>query len=485
MTRLYIATLGTETNTFAPIPTGMRSFEETMLYRGDATRRAPNLFTEALHVWRRRGEAEGWEVVEGLAAFAQPAGPTVQPVWEALRDEVVEGLRAAGGADVVLIQCHGAMVSSDCDDCEGELMAALRAVAPGAVIGLEIDPHCHLTDRMLEACDLIVCFKEYPHVDATPRAEELFTLAADTLAGRVRPVMRMWDCRMIGMYRTPMEPVRGFVDAMMAAEGTGDVLSLSLAHGFPYGDTPWTGTRMLAIADGDAGVAARAAEEWGRRLIAMREEASQIPPGMGEAVARAAAHNGAPLVLADMSDNAGGGAPSDATFLLRAVLEKGIGNVASGIYWDPVVTRLCAEAGVGASLDVRLGGKVGPMSGEPMDLRVTVRGHGTGLTMPFGGGEMEMGEAVWLETGDGIDLVVNDTRTQCFHPAAFEKLGIRLAEKRLVLVKSSNHFYAGFAPIAAEVIHVGTPGALPADFRDIPFVKRARDWWPAVADPWA
>jgi microcystin degradation protein MlrC len=105
--------------------------------------------------------------------------------------------------------------------------------------------------------------------------------------------------------------------------------------------------------------------------------------------------------------------------------------------------------------------------------------------MPFGGGEMPMGEAVWLELENGIDLVVNDTRTQCFHPAAFERLGIRLADKRLVLVKSSNHFHAGFAPIASEVIHVATPGALPADMREIPFAKRAPDWWPLVENPWS
>ncbi len=136
----------------------------------DASSKPSSLFTEALHVWRRRAEEKDWDVVESIAAFAQPAGMTVQTVWEELRDMVVDDLKAAGPIDVVLIQCHGAMVSQACLDCEGELMSMLRDIAQQAVIGLELDPHNHLTARMLKACALIVSFKEYSHIDATPRA---------------------------------------------------------------------------------------------------------------------------------------------------------------------------------------------------------------------------------------------------------------------------------------------------------------------------
>ena len=481
--KVFIATLGTETNTFAPMPTALRDFESQTFHRGDATRHPPSLFTEALHVWRRRAEERGWHVTESLATFAQPAGITVRAVYEGLRDEILGDLKASGGADIVLIQCHGAMVADGYPDCEGDLMGRIRAIAPNAVLGMELDPHHHLTDAMLEACDLIVSFKEYPHTDATPRAEELFTLAADTAEGKIRPVMSDFDCRMIGRCLTGLEPGRSLVDRMIAAEGKDGILSLSLAHGFPFADHPRVGMRMLAIADGDPEAAARAAEEWGREVIRLRHELNPPAPTMDEALDRALAAASGPVVLADMGDNAGGGAPSDSTFLLRAILDRRIRGVASGIYWDPVVTRICAGAGIGATLDVRLGGKLGPASGDPVDLTVTVLGHGTGLTQPFGGGQMQMGEAVWLEV-DGVDLVINDTRTQCFHPAAFEQLGIRLAERRIVCVKSSNHFYAGFAPIASEVIHTATPGALPSDYTLILYTRRAPDWWPLVEDPW-
>jgi len=336
---------------------------------------------------------------------------------------------------------------------------------------------------MMDASDVIIAFKEYPHTDASARATELFQIVTDTVAGKVTPVMRDFDCKMISMYMTAHGPMRDFVDAMMAAEGHSRVLSLSLIHGFPWGDVDRVGTRMLAITDGDHDLAKETSKSFGQRIIAMRHDICPPRPTIKEALDRAIAIEQAPIVLADMADNAGGGAPSDSTFLLREVMERGLTNVVTGIYWDPILTRICAEAGEGAALDIRLGGKIGPMSGAPIDLSVTIRKIASGMTQRMGESRMPLGMMVWVE-GSGIDIVINDLRTQCFHPEAFEQIGISLCERKLVCVKSTYHFYAGFAPIAAEVINVATPGAITPDFANIPYKKRSLDYWPHIATPW-
>jgi len=189
-------------------------------------------------------------------------------------------------------------------------------------------------------------------------------------------------------------------------------------------------------------------------------------------------------VLADVADNAGGGAPGDATFLLKAILDRGITNAVVGIFWDPMAMRICREAGEGATLKLRLGGKYGPMSGDPLDLTVTVRKLASDLSQRFGDLPVHLGNMAWLEC-DGVDIVVNDLRTQTFHPEAYTGLGIDLASKKLVCVKSSQHFHAGFAPIAAEVIHVATPGSITPDYANIPYTKRAPSYWPKMEDPFA
>jgi microcystin degradation protein MlrC len=484
MTRLFIAGLSTETNSFSPMPTGMASFEEGSIHHGDATKDVQLYWTAPLHIWRARAEVLGWDVVESLSAHAQPSGPTVRSVYEGFRDEILGDLKKAGGADVILLTLHGAMIADGYDDCEGDLIARCREIAPDAVIGGLLDPHCHLTEEMLDNASLLVAYKEYPHVDVPERAEDLFTLAARTAAGEIKPVMRDFDCRMILAMPTTKQPMRGFVDSMSAREGTDGVLSLSIAHGFPWGDHPRVGTRALAICEGDAEAAAMEAEQLGRTLYGLRKELHSKLPDIETALDMAEAEPGGPVVMADMADNAGGGAPSDATFLLRAILDRGMTSVATGLFWDPIAVRFCTEAGEGATLDLRLGGKCGTMSGDPLDLRVTVRKVARGIAQRFGKLSAHIGNAVWVET-EGVDIVVNDIRSQTFHPDVFEQLGIDLSKRRYVCVKSSNHYQAGFNPIATKVIGIATPGAITPDFLDIPYRNRKRDYWPAVEDPFA
>lgn len=485
--KLFIACLATETNSFSPLPTGYAGFAESGIFHGTATQGPPNYWTGALNIWRNRAEGRGWQVIESLAAFAQPAGPTVRPVYEAFRDEILADLRAAMPVDMVLLQLHGAMMADGYDDCEGDLIARIRAIAPDAKIGGLLDPHCHLTEDMLTRATALVAFKEYPHIDLPQRAEELFTLIADAAEGRTNPVMRDYDCRIIMAMPTPEGAMRAYVDAMTERESEPGVLSLSLAHGFPWGDHARTGARAFAVTDGDPALAARMARELGEKLFAEREAIFQPVHDIASALDLAAAAPSGPLVLADMSDNAGGGAPSDSTFQLRAMLERGLTSIASGLYYDPMALRVLQDAGEGATLPIRLGGKFGPMSGDPLDLVVTVRRLASGLTQRFGTLPVALGQMAWvsLAADESVDLVINDARTQTFHPEAFTGLGIDLAGKRHICVKSSNHFRAGFAPVAAQIIPVATPGAITPDFAAIPYTKRGPGYWPKVEDPFA
>lgn len=483
--KIFMASLVTETNSFSPLPTGMLSFEERGVFHGDATLQPLQYWSAPLHIWKQLAAEQGFALAEGLTAIAQPAGPTVRATFEAFRDEILADLRAALPVDIVLLSMHGGMIADGYDDCEGELIARCREiVGEGVVIGGLLDPHSHLTETMLTQATLLVPYKEYPHVDVPARARELFAMAVNAAAGRTRPVMRDHDCRIICALHTPHEPMRSFVDRMSAREGKDGVLHVGLIHGFPWGDHPRTGARSLVITDGKAEQAAALARELAEELQSIRAGLNRPHPGIDAALDRALAYPSGPVVLADVADNAGGGAPGDATFLLRAIRARGITNAVVGIFWDPMAMRIFREVGEGATLDVRLGGKHGPMSGDPLDLRVTVRKLASDLTMRFGDLPIPLGHMAWLDC-DGIDIVVNDLRTQVFHPKAYTGLGIDLATKKLVCVKSSNHFHAGFAPIAAEVIHVATPGSITPDYANIPYKKRAPNYWPKVEDPFA
>jgi microcystin degradation protein MlrC len=487
--KIFMAALATETNSFSPIPTGWAGFkEERVWFRNDGSRHPPMSGNIPLITWRRMGEADGHEVVESLCTFAQPAGPTLRHVYEGLRDMLLDDLRRAGLVDMVLLFMHGAMVAYGYDDCEGDTLARVREiVGPQAKIGIELDLHCHLTEMMRTTADVIITYKEYPHIDMAERAEELYAICARAVTGEVAPVMAYHDCRMVSVWRTPQEPMKSFVARMQALEGKDGILSISFGHGFPWGDVEEVGAKMLVIADGDMTRAQGLAATLGDEVWRMREETSTLHDTIDEGIDHALSGTGKPLVLADVADNAGGGAPSDNTAILRRLVDRNVTNAVIGCFWDPVAVQFCNEAGEGASFLLRIGGKCGPSSGDPVDLMVTVRrlaanySH-TGLS----GGRAELGDSAWV-SADGIDIVLNSKRSQTFAPDAFTGLGIDIdiADKALLVVKSTQHFYAAFAPVAREIRYVAAPGAIPPEFADIPYSKRTRPFWPRVADPFA
>lgn len=489
--RIFTACLGTETNSFSPIPTGMSIFEGAMLVRGGRHGEKPSLFALPLVLWRERAKALGWSVVEGLAAFATPAGDTTRATYEALRDEILADLRAALPVDAVLLNLHGAMIADGYPDAEGDLLARVRElVGPKVPIAAELDLHCHLTRLKVESADVLVIFKEYPHVDVAERAQEVFELVARTLDGEIGPVMAMHDCAMLGIYPTTREPMTGIVARMKTLEREPGVLSVSLAHGFPWGDTPEVGTRVLVVADRDAALAARIARDVGEQVWDSRF--AIIPPfvNVDEAIDRVLEHepDGRPFVLADTADNPGIGAAGDSTFVLRRLIERGIGGFALSPLWDPVATALAFDAGVGASFDVRIGGKLGPASGDALDVRAQVMGLTRSAWQPFGGTQAPLGNLAWLRIGGpadeaALDVVVNDYRMQSFHPDCFRAAGIDPERPRALIVKSTQHFHAGFAPIAREVLYVSAPGAGSMNVAALPYRRVSRPLWPKVADP--
>ena len=484
--KLFTASLATETNTFAPVPTGTRSFEECYLSRDGNHHEPLNMFAVPLVTWRRRAGERGWRVAESLCAFAQPSGTTVRAAYEAFRDEILDDLRRALPVDAVLLSLHGAMVADGYDDCEGDLVHAVRVlVGPNVPIGVEFDLHCHIGRRFVDDVTALVVFKEYPHIDFEARAEELFTIVAHTLDGKVAPHMAVHDCRMIGIYHTTSEPMKGFVSRMRELEGRDGVLSVSLGHCFPWADIADVGGRVVVITDGRPEYGAELAERLAGELWEIRDAIVPSTFDLDSALDRAVAAPEGPVVLADMADNPGGGAVGDSTFIARRLLERGIGDAAVGSIWDPVAVSIARSAGVGASLDLRFGGKVGPGSGDPLDLRVTVTGICENCQVEHLGGSVRpVGDAVAVRADD-MDFVLISIRCQTVTPSMFSRVGIDPLARKILVVKSMQHFHAGFAPIASEILYVAAPGTLPWDFRTIPYTKVARPVWPLDADPFA
>lgn len=479
--KIFTASLATETNTAAVVPTGRVDFETFGVHRGDAGDKPADVFFAELG---RLAAKDGHTVVESLGAFAQPSGPTLRAVYEEFRQWILDDLRAAGPVDAVLLLLHGAMVAQGYDDCEGDLIEQVRGiVGAGVPIGVELDLHCHFTDRMRANADIIICFKEYPHTDAFDRLHELYDLLKRQVSGAIRPVTAVHDCRMIGLWHTTREPMISFVQRMKSLEGKDGVLSVSLGHGFPWGDVPDCGAKLWVVTDNDLPKAEAVARQLGREFWELRSETYDPPLSIEAALDEAAGPAQGPYVLADVGDNAGGGAMSESTFILRAMVERGIGNAAIGCFWDPGAVALCQSAGVGTEFKLRVGGKCGPQSGDPVDLRVTVCAIMENHCQRGLSDRSMLGTGAWVRTASGIDIVLITRRAQVFSRDAFENLGISLQDKQLIVVKSAQHFHTSFGPMASKVLYVGSPGSTSQAFSGMSFSHRDNHFWPRVEQP--
>jgi microcystin degradation protein MlrC len=254
-------------------------------------------------------------------------------------------------------------------------------------------------------------------------------------------------------------------------------------------DVPEMGTRILVVTDNDKAKGDRLAETLGRELYALREKTAMTmlsaSDGIERALAVRATRKDKPAVIADIWDNPGGGVAGDGTIVLRELLARGVDNVGVATIWDPIAVMFCHAAGEGATIDLRFGGKAGPQAGEPIDARVKVLKAVSEGWQSFGPSRVTLGpSAVVRIEGTEVDVILNTNRTQTFEPDVFSNIGIDPLAKDVLLIKSTNHFYAGFEPIAAEIIYVAAPSSYPSNPAATDYRKLNRAIWPRVADPW-
>jgi microcystin degradation protein MlrC len=482
--RIFTAALATETNTFSPICIDRRAFEESLYAPPGQHPATPTLCTAPITVGRKVCADKGWTLIEGTATWADPAGLVNRQTYESLRDEILDQLKAAMPVDGVVLGLHGAMVADGYMDPEGDLLTRIREIiGPDIMLCAELDPHSHLTAKRVAAADFFVVFKEFPHTDFVDRAEDLWRIAVDTLEGRVKPIMSVFDCRMIDVFPTSREPMRSFVDRLMAIEAADpDILSLSVIHGFMAGDVPEMGTKTIAVTDGNRAKGEALARDLGLELFAKR--GTFMMPQIDEKAAldQALAITKGPVVIADMWDNPGGGTAGDATVILEEMLARGVTNAAIGMIWDPIAVQICMAAGEGAEIPLRFGAKSAPGTGHPVDGLVKVVKVVPSAEMRFGDSIAPFGDAAHIHLA-GIDIILSSIRVQSYDPSLFTALGIDPTEKHLLVIKSTNHFYAAFSKIASEILYCAAGTPYPNNPAKTAYRHVRRDIWPIMANP--
>ena len=478
--RVAVAGFQHETNTFAPFPTGWAQFQQPGAWPSFATGEKAIRQVHGLNVPLGGfvDEDAGFELVPLLYAAAEPGGYVTSGAFNRITGEMCELLAAAGDIDAVYLDLHGAMVTDDFEDGEGEILARVRSVVgPDLPVAVSLDLHGNLSPGFARSASCMTFYRTYPHIDMGATGARAARLLAQLLergapfATAFRQLDYIIPITAQSTRRQPAGRLYGMLDGL-AGEG---VASVDFAFGFPPADIHDCGASVYACGD-DQEAVDTAADAMMAALQAAEDSFDSSLVTAGVAVRRAMMNNGPkPVILADPQDNPGAGAPCDATGLLAALLAANASGVI-GMIWDAKTARQAHDAGVGAMIDAKIGGMFPESGGPAIAVRARVEqlsdGQFTCTGPMFGGMQAHLGPcARLLVQGADLTIVVGSNRAQNADQAILRHIGADPEAYKIVAVKSAIHFLADYEPIAEEVIFAESPGANPCRIEAIPYTN--------------
>lgn len=483
--RVGIIAIQHESNTFLNRPTDLDAFKRGMFLRGEAVRSEYRNAHHELGGFFEGLETAGIEAVPMLMAWAVPSGVVTANALEAVWAAACEEMAAAGELDGWLVAPHGAGVSEVERDMDGWWLSDLRRrVGDHVPIVCTLDPHANVSQRMIRACDATITYRENPHLDQRARGLEAAALISRALRGEVKltqaaalpPISINIERQLTSEY--PALALQEQADRIRALP---DVLSVSVILGFPYADVEEMGSGFIVVTNGSQSLAQQYAAEMECWLVEHREDYRGELISIDDAVARVAT-SPQPVGLLDMGDNVGGGGPADGTLIAHQLRQRVKGRKLV-ILTDPEAVGAARNAGIGARLSLRMGGKITANQGEPIEADVKVVAFHEGIfreTQARHGGKtiFNMGPSVVVETDDGLTVLLMTLRCG---PVSLQQLivtGIYPSVYAAIVIKGVHAPVAAYRDVCPTLIRVNTPGTTTADMESLPFHHRRRPLFP-------
>jgi microcystin degradation protein MlrC len=477
--RIAVAGFTHETNTFAPEPTRLADFGA----RGGGGIPAGAAALERVEPassfrgFCAAAAAAGHELVPVLHAFAPPGGTIERKAFDAICDRIVDGVTRARPLDAVFVELHGAMVADGVPDADAEVLRRVRsAVGPIPVVAA-LDSHANVGPGLVAAADALAAYRTYPHVDMARTGARVHALLEPLLRGGApweRAHLDIPFLMPLCRQSTLAQPCDSLYAALEVLERETAGATLSFVTGFPLADVPQCRPSLFGYGPDEPRLR-KALAELRARVLAQEPAFAAGIPGVDEAVALALREPRGPVVLADVQDNAGGGASSDTVWAIEALLRAGATDALVGLLFDPEAAAAAHAAGVGATLELALGGKRMP-GHRPLHGRFVVEALRTERVLLRGpmmaGTHMDLGPMALLRVG-GVRIVVCSRRAQCLDREYFRAFGLEPERHRLIVVKSTNHYRADFTPVAARIIEFAAPGACAMDPSQLAFRRLA------------
>ena len=482
--RIAVGCIGHETNTFSPVATTIDNFKKGSYHCGDeiiaAFRGTRTITGGFLDV----AEQLNLQPVPLLWTFATPSGMVERTAYQTLKSEFLALLQNAGELDGILLDLHGAMVTDELEDVEGDLIQAVREIVGETWIVTTLDLHANITAKMANASDVIIGFDTYPHIDCYERGFEAGQLLFGMNEGKLQPTMAY---RQLPLLTAPpaqctmKSPMTDVVAALHALETASGVVTATLSMGFPFADITDAGVSILVTTNGDMALAETYADQFASDIWEMRTAFTFNLHTVESAIELANQTDGKPIILADGADNPGGGGPCDGTTILQNFIEADVQDAVIAVIADPESVAQAVATGVGNRVQLNVGGKTDTQHGAPVALTGDVKTLSDGrfiLKGPMGRGTVgNMGRTAVIQVG-GIEIILTERRIQPYDAEVLRSVGIEPQTRKLIALKSAVHFRADYTPIAHQILDVDTPGVHSPNLFNYNYQKLRRPIYP-------
>jgi microcystin degradation protein MlrC len=458
MSRVAVASLMHESNSFNPVPTLLSDFtiEERSVELWSRTNTEVAGFLQA---------ATELECIPVFSAWAVPSGPVEEQAYETLLDGLLKNLASCGRIDGVYLALHGAMVAEHIPHADLETVRRVQEqIGADTPLVVTHDFHANISPEMAHLTTALITYQQNPHVDTKQRGARAASILTRTLRGEVMPVQAIAKPPMIWniVYQnTNAEPLLSVTRDSMQLEQRPDILAASVSGGYQYADVPYVGPSTVVVADGARETAAAEAERLANELWRRRSAVQVDLPDAEQAVAQAMAAPEHPVALFDAGDNVGGGSAADSTVLLSELLKQNANGWVIVIY-GPEAVRHAMRTGVDGVFDLDVGG-------PPVRIRGRVRSLHAGRYMEpevrHGGARFhDLGHSAVIEYEGSTPelqnlLLLTSKRSLPFSLHQLVSCGIYPERQKILIVKGTVAPRAAYEPVAKKIILVDTPGS--------------------------